>query len=198
MNSSLKVMHIIINMVVSGEESPYKKMINKTKDIDIDYFEKIDRGLNSISDELNPELKDIIVEKFSQMADSYYAEGDLESKIITVIQTGADVIKEEKGVNECKDFLKYLAEYLESYVKGKNIHPGLPKYSNEDVDIMYQEAKHITLTEFFMGNNSEDILGFYRALIDNTWWACREVVVNKTNDFLLKIAMKTREIETLR
>ena len=49
-----------------------------------------------------------------------------------------------------------------------------------------------------MGNNSEDILDFYRALIDNTWWACREVVVNKTNDFLLKIAMKTREIETLR
>lgn len=188
----------IIDMVVTGEESPYKKMINKTKDIDIDYFEKIDRGLNSISDELSLELKDIIVEKFSQMADSYYAEGDLESKIITVIQTGADVIKEEKGVNECKDFLKYLAEYLESYVKGKNIHPVLPKYSNEDVDIMYQEAKHITLTEFFMGNNSEDILDFYSALMDNTWWACREVVVNKTNDFLLKIAMKTREIETLR
>lgn len=188
----------IIDMVVSGEESPYKKMINKAKDIDIDYFEKIDRGLNSISDELSPELKDIIVEKFSQMADSYYAEGDLESKIITVIQTGADVIKEEKGVNECKDFLNYLAECLESYVKGKNIHPGIPKYTNADVINMYQEAKHITLTEFLMGNNSEDILDFYSALMDNTWWACREVVVNKTNDFLLRLATKTREIELLR
>ena len=31
----------IIDMVVTGEESPYKKMISKTKDIDIDYFEKM-------------------------------------------------------------------------------------------------------------------------------------------------------------
>ena len=188
----------IIDMVVTGEESPYKKMISKTKDIDIDYFEKIDRGFNSISDELSPELKDVIVDKFIKMADCYYAEGDLESKIIAMIQKEADIIKEEKSVNECKNFLNNLAESLESYVKGTFIHPGFPKYSNEDVAVMYQEAKHITLTEFFMGNNSEDILDFYSALMDNTWWACREVVVNKTNDFLLKIAMKTREIETLR
>jgi hypothetical protein len=185
-------------MVVTGEESPYKKMISKTKDIDIDYFEKIDRGFNSISDELSPELKDVIVDKFIKMADCYYAEGDLESKIIAMIQKEADIIKEEKSVNECKNFLNNLAESLESYVKGTFIHPGFPKYSNEDVAVMYQEAKHITLTEFFMGNNSEDILGFYSALMDNTWWACREVVVNKTNDFLLKIAMKTRDVETLR
>ena len=188
----------IIDMVVTGEESPYKKMISKTKDIDIDYFEKIDRGFNSISDELSPELKDVIVDKFIKMADCYYAEGDLESKIIAMIQKEGDIIKEEKSVNECKNFLNNLAESLESYVKGTFIHPGFPKYSNEDVAVMYQEAKHITLTEFFMGNNSEDILDFYSALMDNTWWACREVVVNKTNDFLLKISMKTREIETLR
>jgi len=188
----------IIDMVVTGEESPYKKMISKTKDIDIDYFEKIDRGFNSISDELSPELKDVIVDKFIKMADCYYAEGDLESKIIAMIQKEADIIKEEKSVNECKNFLNNLAESLESYVKGTFIHPGFPKYSNEDVAVMYQEAKHITLTEFFMGNNSEDILGFYSALMDSTWWACREVVVNKTNDFLLKIAMKTRDVETLR
>ena len=188
----------IIDMVVTGEESPYKKMISKTKDIDIDYFEKIDRGFNSISDELSPELKDVIVDKFIKMADCYYAEGDLESKIIAMIQKEADIIKEEKSVNECKNFLNNLAESLESYVKGTFIHPGFPKYSNEDVAVMYQEAKHITLTEFFMGNNSEDILDFYSALMDNTWWACREVVVNKTNGFLLKIAMKTREIESLR
>ena len=188
----------IIDMVVTGEESPYKKMISKTKDIDIDYFEKIDRGFNSISDELSPELKDVIVDKFIKMADCYYAEGDLESKIIAMIQKEADIIKEEKSVNECKNFLNNLAESLESYVKGTFIHPGFPKYSNDDVAVMYQEAKHITLTEFFMGNNSEDILGFYSALMDNTWWACREVVVNKTNDFLLKIAMKTRDVETLR
>lgn len=194
MNHSLTAKHII-DMVVTGEGSPYKKMVSKTKDIDIDYFEKIDRGFNSISDELSPELKDVIVDKFIKMADCYYAEGDLESKIIAMIQKEADIIKEEKSVNECKNFLNNLAESLESYVKGTFIHPGFPKYSNEDVAVMYQEAKHITLTEFFMGNNSEDILGFYSALMDNTWWACREVVVNKTNVFLLKIAMKTREIE---
>ena len=197
MNYSLTAIHII-DMVVTGRESPYKKMINNTKDIDIEYFEKIYRGSNSISDELSPELKDTIVEKFSKMADSYYAEGDLEAKIVAMIQKEADAIKEEKGDSAYNTFLICLAESLKSYVKEANIHPGFPKYSNEDVAVMYQDAKHITLTELLMGNNSEDILDFYRALIDNTWWACREVVVNKTNDFLLKIAMKTREIETLR
>ena len=193
MDSSLTAM-LIINMVVTGEESPYKKMINKTKDIDIDYFEKIDRGINSISDELSPKLKDIIVEKFSQMADSYYAKGDLEAKIIAMIQKEADSIKEMKGVNAYDTFLNSIAKELEVYAKGSNIHPGFPKYTDEDVAAIYQEAKHISLTEFLMGNNSKDILDFYSALMDNTWWACREVVVNKTNDFLLNIATKIREI----
>ena len=40
MNHSLTAKHII-DMVVTGEGSPYKKMVSKTKDIDIDYFEKM-------------------------------------------------------------------------------------------------------------------------------------------------------------
>ena len=33
---------VIIDMVVKDDNSPYNEMINKTKNIDIDYFEKID------------------------------------------------------------------------------------------------------------------------------------------------------------
>lgn len=104
MNNSLIIMHII-DMVVTADESPYRKMINKAKDIDIDYFEKFDRGINSISDELSPELKDVIVDKSTKMSDSYYAEGDWESKIIAMFQKKEDSIKEEKGDSTYNNFL---------------------------------------------------------------------------------------------
>ena len=185
---------VIIDMVVKDDNSPYNEMINKTKNIDIDYFEKIDRGVNVLSEELNPELKNIIVGTFSKMADSYYVEGNLELRIVTMIQKEADAIKEKDGTNACENFLNSLAEHLELYVKAPNLHPGFSKYTNKDVVALYQHAKHITITEFLMGNNSEDILDFYNALMDNTWWACREVVVNKTNAFVLGLAEKAREM----
>lgn len=187
------VFRIIIDMVVTGEHSPYNEMLNKTKDIDFDYFENIDRGTNSLSQELNLDLKDVIVDSFEKMADGYYTDNYLDS-IVSIIKREANTIKEKNGVNAYEVFLKNLAEDLELYAKGSNIHPGFPKYTNSDVVNLYQEARKITLKEYLLGNNGEDILIFYNALMDNTWWACREVIVSKTNSFLLGLSDKTRKL----
>lgn len=187
------VFRIIIDMVVTGEHSPYNEMLNKTKDIDFDYFENIDRGTNSLSQELNLDLKDVIVDSFEKMADGYYTDNYLDS-IVSIIKREANTIKEKNGVNAYEVFLKNLAEDLELYAKGSNIHPGFPKYTNSDVVNLYQEARKITLKEYLLGNNGEDILIFYNALMDNTWWACRKVIVSKTNSFLLGLSDKTRKL----
>lgn len=187
------VFRIIIDMVVTGEHSPYNEMLNKTKDIDIDYFENIDRGTNSLSQELNLDLKDVIVDSFEKMADGYYTDNYLDS-IVSIIKREANTIEEKNGVNAYEVFLKNLAEDLELYAKGSNIHPGFPKYTNSDVVNLYQEARKISLKEYLLGNNGEDILVFYNALMDNTWWACRDVIVNKTNSFLLGLSDKMREL----
>ena len=191
---SSDVYSVIIDVVVTGTHSPYNEMIKKAKDIDIDFFEKVSRGTNSLSEELNLELKDKVVDAFSKMADNYYVGSALESRILALVQDRADAIKNTDGENACKEYIKSLSECLEVYAKGSNIHAGFPKYTNEIVTELYEHARHITLKEFFMGGNDQDILNFYNALVDNTWWTCREVVVNKTNDFLLALAAKTRKI----
>ena len=188
------VFDFIIDEVVTGLHSPYYDMINKAKDIDIDYFENIDRGVNKMSDELNLELKDKIVDSFSKMADGYFFESDMESRLVSLIKNKVEVIKEVEGINACNDFLNKLAERLEMYAKGTNLHAGFSKYTIEDVYALYQDAKKITIKEFMLGDNGEDILDFYSALMDYTWWACRVEIVRKTNDFILSLASKARKI----
>lgn len=186
---------LIIDKVVNAECSPYKSMMKKTTDIDIDYFEKINRGINTISDELNLELKDKVVESFSKLADGYYTSTDFESGLVNTIQKKAEFIKDTVDTNACKDFLNSLAKHLEQFVSSSNIHEGFPRRTNAEIKTMYQDAKHVTIKEFLLGTNDEDILNFYNALMDNTWWACREVVVRKTNNFLLSIAEKVRAMK---
>lgn len=182
----------IIGAVVKDDSSPYQAMMNKAKDIDIDYFERINRGIYTISDELNLELKDKVVTSFSKMADDYYTGTDMESQLVCMIKERADGILGSGDVKGCKDFLNSLSGRLEMFVKNAEIHEGLPKYTHADLETMYQDAKHISLKEFLLGTNDDDILNFYSALMDNTWWACREVIVRKTNAFLLDLAAKTR------
>lgn len=181
-------------MVVRGEHSPYNEMMKKTKDIDIDFFENVFRGIYTLSEELNPQLKDKVTDVFEKMADSYYKDGDLGSRLLTLIQNEADNIKNKFGSDSVDLFLNNLADDLYSYVKYPDMEIGFPKYTNSDVEELYQDAKHITIIEFFSGGNGQDILAFYEALMDNTWWACRDVIANRTKEFIMGLAAKTREI----
>jgi len=187
-----QMFNTIIGEMVNSSSSPYQTMMKKTKDIDIDYFEKIDRGVYTISDELNIELKDKVVASFSKMADDYYKDAELETRYVDRIREQADKILATGDTKGCKDFLNGVAGQLEVFVNSSVIHEGFPKRTNAEIEAMYQDARHITLKEFLLGTNDEDILNFYNALMDNTWWACREVVVRKTNAFLMSIAEKVR------
>ena len=73
----LSVFLEIEHRVIKDEKSPFKTMLSKAKDIDIDYFERItrSRGVNRLSEELNLGLKDQVVDAFGKMADSYYVDG---------------------------------------------------------------------------------------------------------------------------
>ena len=79
----LSVFFEIEHRVIKDEKSPFKTMLSKAKDIDIDYFEKItrSRGVNRLSEELNLGLKDQVVDAFGKMADSYYVDGDLKEQL---------------------------------------------------------------------------------------------------------------------
>lgn len=176
----LGVLHEIERRVIEDEQSPFKTMLSKAKDIDIDYFEKISRskGINKLSEELNLGLKDQVVEVFGKMADGYYVDSDL------LEQLKALAFQEAEKAKNKKEFLMTLAELLERCADKGVPSAGWSRYTNEDLLVKYKNAKEITPKEFFKGGNVKDILEFYSALMDNTWWACRELIVERTKIFL--------------
>ena len=176
----LGVLHEIEHRVIEDERSPFKTTLSKAKDIDIDYFERIRRskGINKLSEELNLGVKDRVVEVFGKMADGYYVDSDL------LDQLKALAFQEAEKAKDKKEFLTTLAGLLERCADKGVPSAGWSRYSDMDLQETYNNAKEITLKEFVMGNNVEDILIFYSALMDNTWWACRVLIVERTKMFL--------------
>lgn len=184
----LSVFFEIEHRVIKDEKSPFKTMLSKAKDIDIDYFEKISRskGVNRLSDQLNLGIKDQVVKAFGKMADGYYVDGDLLEQLKTL------ALQAVENVEDRKEFLMTLTELLEWCADRGVPSAGWSRYSDTDLLELYKNAKEITLKEFLLGNNVKDILEFYSALMDNTWWTCRELIVDRTKTFLRDLS---REIE---
>lgn len=180
----LSVFLEIKHRVIIDEKSPFKTMLNKAQDIDIDYFEKIERsiGVNRLSEQLNLGVKDQVVDAFGKMADEYYVNGDLLEQLKTL------ALQEVEKVEDKKEFLRTLAELLELCADSGIPSAGWSRYSNEDLQELYKNAKKITLMEFIRRNNMKDILEFYSALMDNTWWTCRELIVDRTKTFLRNLS----------
>ena len=182
--TSLSVFLEIEHRVINDEKSPFKTMLNKAKDIDVDYFEKIERsdGVNRLSEQLNLGIKDQVVDAFGKMADSYYVDGDLLEQLKTL------ALQEVENVEDKKEFLTTLSDLLEWCAERGVPSAGWSRYSNADLLELYKNAKEITLMEFIRRNNVKDILEFYSALMDNTWWTCRELIVDRTKTFLRNLS----------
>lgn len=131
-------------------------------------------------------MKDQVVEVFGKMANSYYVDGDL------LEQMKALALQEEENAKDKKEFLMTLSGLLEWGADKSVPSAGWSRYTNEDLLVKYKNAKEITLKEFFMGSNVEDILLFYSALMDNTWWTCRELIVERTKRFLRNLSGEIR------
>ena len=179
-STPLSVFFEIEHRVIKDEKSPFKIMLNKAKDIDIDYFEKISRsrGVNRLSEQLNLGIKDQVIKVFGNMADGYYVDSDLRE------QLKAFALQEVENAEDKKAFLTELTELLEWCADRGVPSAGWSRYSDADLLELYKNAKEITVKEFLMGNNVKDILEFYSALMDNTWWTCRELIVDRTKTFL--------------
>ena len=67
------IFQTIVSEVVTGESAPYQYLIKKVNDIDVDYFENITRDEETLSPELNMELKSRVVERFKEETARLYA-----------------------------------------------------------------------------------------------------------------------------
>lgn len=178
-NLKEKFYNIIMDLVVNDEQSPYNQMLRKTLDIDIDYFNNISRDCETIPDELNFELKEKVVNDFSVMADTLYNDNlthailneiyksennnftpDMHSPLLESIRTAITLV--EKWVNA----------YSDTYIDQQRLQR------------LFEEAKRRTLIERLLNNNKADIIAFHHALMDNTVWACKRLIKERTLSYL--------------
>lgn len=190
--TSEELYRVIVSLVAESFDSPYERMMRKAKDIDLDYFDPISHSGNELPSELNMELKDQIVNDFGKMADHYFIEGQLAENLLAFVREQAAQTIDENGCSTQIAYLEDVATKLQSYAERMKLLDW-PKFTAEGLKEKYEYAKEITLREFLFGNNYKDVLEFYSALMDKTWWECQELILKRTQDFLIQLASKIRE-----
>lgn len=184
------IFQAIVSEVVTGENAPYQHLVKKVNDIDVDYFENITRDKETLSPELNMELKSRVVEKFKEETARLYAP-DREAALLAEAcrrikewqQANPDSPQKQEVLNDVKNRLnKYAADRL--------LFIPAPEWDEETLNEMYEQARKITLLEHILSNNKEDIIAFHHALQSRTAWECRTWVEEQTSAFLKGIASK--------
>lgn len=186
--SSAELYRLIIDKVVENPDSPYKQLMSKANDIDIDHFNAL-RGPGEVMDEkLNMDLRENVVKIFEEKCEDQYIKSELKKRIIENVEEKSDILKEKIGKEALRSYLNSLADELKIYANSLEIKPRFPKYTNEELRLKYEAAKRITLKERILNTNNYDIHAFHEALMDRTWWDCRKLVIDQTREFLLGLA----------
>ena len=180
----------IISTVITLPSSPYQHMMRKVNAIDTDYFESITRDENILSPELNLELKDKVLNDIDEQTNRLLFDSDLMEQILADVQSR---LEEEGNLETSQQTLTNTAQELRKYAQDRLLFIPTPKYEDEELNRLYEQAKKVTLLEHIMQNNRKDIIDFYHALMDRTEWECKALVERKTSQFLTKLAERLTE-----
>ena len=180
----------IINELIQKHDSIYNSLMSKVNAIDTDYFEPITRDENILSPELNLELKDKVLNDINEQANRLFFDSDLMEQILADVRSR---LEEEGDIETAQQTLTNTAQELRKYAQDRLLFIPTPKYEDEELNRLYEQAKKVTLLEHIMQNNRKDIIDFYHALMDRTEWECKALVERKTSQFLTQLAERLAE-----
>ena len=180
----------IISTVITLPSSPYQHMMRKVNAIDTDYFESITRDENILSPELNLELKDKVLNDIDEQTNRLLFDSDLMEQILADTRS---CLEKEGNAETARQKLTDTAQELLKYAQDRLLFIPTPKYEDEELNRLYEQAKKVTLLEHIAQNNRKDIINFYHALMDRTEWECKALVERKTSQFLTKLAERLTE-----
>ena len=169
--------------VIGNETSPYNQMKKKLYAIDTDYFEKIPADTEKLHRDLNPSLRDQVVEDFRKMADFYlgpsYQSYLLESihRMIEAYFPNATPQCITEACDKAKNELLEAAKYRFEHPQYEYEEP-CPKVSEARMMQAYQKAKKRTFIERINHFNKADIIAFHHVLLQKTVWDCKGLIEN--------------------
>ena len=189
---STELCRTIISRVLEVNDSPYKRMMQKANDIDIDFFEDISRDTETLPAELNMELKYKVLDSFKEMSQQLFVESGLEQQLIEMVKESAVVVKNTMGTEAYVDYMHSIANEIFRSAGGLTIEE--PVVADAELRDKFEAAKRITMKELVLRNNKADVIAFHHALMERTWWECRELIAEQTKSFLRRLANSISEL----
>ena len=178
----------IITEVIEKEGSPYKQMLKKVNDIDVEYFEEIPRNGEKMDSRLNVDLKTEIVAVIEKMADDLLLKSGLQQTILADLKSRIENAKQQGDPEEVSKDVKALVERLTKYAQGNLFFLPKAPFTEKELKDKWRKAKNITLLESVFTSNSPDIIDFYHSLMRQTEWECKNLVEIRTQSFIMALA----------
>ena len=176
----------VVSTIITQENSPYLKIKKKILDIDIDYFETIQRDSNHLSNELSMSLREKVMKDFALLFDKSFIKSDLQENVRSLINER--IVQHHHLTQEEKNcVLKRLKELLSKYAYDRLLFLTEPEYTIEELNNLYTQAQKVTWIENITESNKTDILQFYQVLLHRTAWDCENFLERETSSYLLQI-----------
>ena len=166
----------IYDIVAQEVDAIYPQFMKRVNDIDIDYFENIERSSEIIPKELNIGLRDNVLDDVNQYAMQLLQESNVKNRIAAIL--------EDANASTAKKAFDGAKELIRGYVYTRCILNGSSDITEEELQKKYHDAKVRDLWELIVQNNKKDIIEFHHALMENTYEQCKDVLYENIISFL--------------
>lgn len=174
----------IYHDAIADEGSPFNQLKKKLYDIDKDYFEKIPADTERLHQDLNPALRDSIVEDFRKLAEKYLG-ASYEDHLVQSIQQmkdahfpDADPQSIVEACDKAKKELLDAAQFRFNHPTSQYEEP-CSKVSEATMMNQYKKAKERTFTERITQTNKAEVIAFHHTLMQKTVWDCKQLIEDK-------------------
>ena len=176
----------IVSPVLYEDGSPYKLMVGKLNDIDIDYFQDSVPLGRTVDADMEMNVKNSILNDFVSYGNEIISENaaSVERKIVEdvgILLLGYN--NRSEGLNN----LDAALGMIHRFVRKQLCFVPVPKHSKSELQKMYHDAEKVTTFEWLTGSNDKDVIKYYHALIEHTVWSCRLLLRRRVGQYLMHI-----------
>ena len=187
----------IYHNMIGDERSSYNQLKKKIYDIENDYFKRIPTDTERLHRDLNPKLRDRVVDDFKKLVEFYLGQSyqDHLLKIIRYKIIASFPNADPQSFNEACLIAKV---QLIASAKYRFDNPEYAwetpfrQVSEEGMMLSYQKAEKRTLGEIIGKLNKADVFAFYHTLLQKCMCDCQQLMNDKVLEAIENVIGKLK------
>lgn len=183
---SKELFEMIVSPVLYDSDSPYKLMVQKLNDIDIDYFEVPEALCDKVDNNLRIEIKKEILNDFFEYGKMLIRDNAdrIERQVKSSIRKWfSEQTNRKMALVQLDDVFRKIHDFTRRTLT----YVSMPMYSKAELNELYEAALKVTLFERVTRSNDKDVIRYYHALISHTVWSCRMMTRRRASQYLIKL-----------